>query len=172
MTARVRPIAEPDWPRIITLEAETYRAAGLSEDPAVLRSRAGRSGTSFVLDIDGEVAGYLLALPYPATRVPVLGVVDPAVFTSPNLHLHDMVVAVRHRRAGWGGRLVRHLLAAAYEKEFDRVSLVSVRGRQSFWSARGFRAQAHVTSLSGYGPDATYMSRPVAPEGSSHALRP
>jgi predicted N-acetyltransferase YhbS len=160
MTAIVRRIAEHDWPGIVALEAEAYRGCGLSEDPAALASRAsGR--TSFVLDDGGEITGYLLALPYPHLRCPHLGRAEETAFESANLHLHDLVVAGAHRRSGLGGRLLRNLVTAARAQAYEMISLVSVAGSGRFWSAHGFSPHLQIALPDGYGPDATYMSRPV-----------
>jgi predicted N-acetyltransferase YhbS len=160
MTSIVRPIADHDWPGIVALEAETYGGCGLSEDPAALASRASRT-MSFVLDDGGEITGYLLALPYPHLRWPDLERAEETVFESANLHLHDIVVAGAHRRTGLGGRLLRNLLTAARAQAYEMISLVSVAGSRTFWSAQGFRPQSQIAPPAGYGPDATYMSRPI-----------
>jgi GNAT superfamily N-acetyltransferase len=152
-----RPLVEPDWPHIAGLEAATYRELGLSEGLAALRSRAG-AGTSFVLEVDGAVAGYLLALPYPYGRFPDLATLDAGPSPVADLHLHDMAVAAEHRRAGLGTRLAGHLLRVARELGYERVSLVALDGRDAFWARRGFVPQPSVPAPTGYGPGATYMS--------------
>jgi predicted N-acetyltransferase YhbS len=160
MTPLVRPVADHDWPGIVALEAETYRGLGLSENPAALASRMSRP-TSFVLDDGGAVAGYLLALPYPWLRWPDLRRAEETVFASTNLHLHDLVVAPAHRRAGLGGRLLHHLVSAARGQAYETIALVSVAGSGPFWSAHGFRPHPRMTLPAGYGPGATYLSRPL-----------
>jgi GNAT superfamily N-acetyltransferase len=160
MTPVVRRIADHDWPGIVALEAEAYRGCGLSEDPAALSSRASDT-TSFVVDHSGRIAGYLLALPYPRLRCPDLERAEEIVFESANLHLHDLVVAGAHRRTGLGGRLLHSLVTAARAQAYEMISLVSVAGSRSFWSARGFSPQSPIALPAGYGPDATYMSRPL-----------
>ncbi len=142
------------------LEAAEYEHLGLSESLAGLRSRAG-AGTSFVLDADGAVVGYVLSLPYPYGRVPVLATPQPAPCRAANLHLHDMVVAAEHRGTGLGGRLVAHLLAVARKHGYERVSLVALGGREGFWARQGFQPQPSVPAPTGYGPGATYMSYPL-----------
>jgi ornithine decarboxylase len=116
---------------------------------------------SFVLDDGGEITGYLLALPYPHLRWPDLERAEETVFESANLHLHDIVVAGAHRRTGLGGRLLRNLLTAARAQAYEMISLVSVAGSRTFWSAQGFRPHSQIAPPAGYGPDATYMSRPI-----------
>jgi predicted N-acetyltransferase YhbS len=156
----IRPLAESDWPQVAALEAATYRDLGLCEGMAALRSRAG-AGTSFVLEAEGAVAGYLLALPYPYGQFPDLIVAGAVPSGSANLHLHDMTVGAEHRRAGLGTRLAGHLLTVARELGFERVSLVALDGRDAFWARQGFVPQPAVPAPAGYGADATYLSRPL-----------
>lgn len=170
MTAvRVRRVAESDWGEIVAMEAEAYRDAGLSEEPAVLRSRADASpATSFVADAGGRLAGYVLALPYPYGHCPdpareeALSEQDEAGLAArhgSDLHLHDMVVAARHRRTGVGRTLLTHLTDTALRLGYRRVSLVAVGGAEAFWTARGFRRCHDVAPPAGYGPQARYLSR-------------
>ncbi|MFF2809660.1 GNAT family N-acetyltransferase [Streptomyces sp. NPDC058000] len=71
--ARIRHIADGDWDGITALESRAYAALGLSEEPAVLRSRAHASpATCFALALPQRLAGYLLALPYPMFQYPDL----------------------------------------------------------------------------------------------------
>lgn len=160
MTAVIRPIAERDWPQIVALETEAYQDAGLSESPEALASRAAPA-TSFVLDAGGEIAGYLIALPYPRFQCPDLARAEETAYESTNVHLHDLVVAGRYRRTGLGGRLVRHLVATVGTRAYEMISLVSVGGSRRFWSAHGFRPHPTIAPPGSYGPDATYMSRPT-----------
>ncbi|GIF12698.1 GNAT family N-acetyltransferase [Actinoplanes teichomyceticus] len=166
MTPVVRRLTAADWPRVIALESEAYRGRGLSESPAALRSRARVSpSTALVVDIGGEVAGYLLALPYPPSGCPDLTRCETAVHRSANLHLHDLVVAGRARRTGLGGLLLGHLVRQARDAGCERISLVSVAGSSRFWAARGFVAQPGVRVPPGYGAGAMYMSRRLDKEG-------
>jgi ornithine decarboxylase len=153
-----RALAETDWPRIASLESATYADLGLSEGLDGLRSRAG-DGTSFVVESDGLVIGYVLALSYPYGRFPDLLEPEPVPARDADLHLHDMAVAAGHRGAGLGSRLTGHLLAAARNHGYERVSLVALDGRDAFWARQGFHPQPSVPAPTGYGPGATYMSR-------------
>jgi ribosomal protein S18 acetylase RimI-like enzyme len=157
---RLRPVRESDWPAISSLEADTYGTKGLAEGLEALRSRA-RPATSFVLDGDGMIGGYLLALPYPRDAFPDLTRLETRPHRSPNLHLHDIVVAPGLRDRGWGRRMVRHLTTIARSQAYDRISLVAVEGTAGFWTARGFRPHPHVEPPGSYGPGAVYMSQDI-----------
>lgn len=152
-----------DWPRVAALEAAAYQHLGLSESLAVLRGRAG-PGTSFVLEADGKVVGYVLAQSYPYGRCPDLAAPERAPSPATNLHLHDMVVVAECRGTGLGGRLAAHLLKVARRHGYKRVSLVALAGRGAFWARQGFRPQPAVPAPAGYGPGATYMSRTLLRE--------
>lgn len=159
LTVTIRALDAADWPAVAALESATYAPLGLSEDPRVLRSRAG-AGTSFVVALGLSIVGYVLALPYPYRRFPALSDESPAA-SSDNLHLHDMAIAAEHRGTGLGGRLAGHLLSVARARSYARVSLVSVGGSGAFWTRHGFHPRPEVPAPAGYGPGAIYMSRPL-----------
>lgn len=160
---RIRHITEGDWDDIVALEAGTYADGALSEGRAALRSRARSSpATCFVLEVGRQLAGYVLSLPYPVGQYPDLDREEEVVFHSRNLHLHDLVVGEAHRGDGLAGELLRRVTTAACAKRYQRISLVSVGGSEGFWSARGFHALREIALPASYGPDAVYMSMPVA----------
>ncbi|MQY38463.1 hypothetical protein SRB17_64760 [Streptomyces sp. RB17] len=156
----VRGITEADWPRVAALEAAAYADTALTEGESALRSRAA-AGTSFVLDLDGRIAGYVLALPYPRFRCPELTGPESARHRSTNLHLHDLVVTAPLRRRGLGTRLVRHLTDVARTRGFRTMSLIAVAGKEPFWRVNGYRAHHEARVPAGYGSGAVYMSAQV-----------
>ncbi|MFB8033040.1 GNAT family N-acetyltransferase [Streptomyces sp. NPDC056004] len=159
---RIRHISDGDWDAVVDLEAGAYTAAGLSEGRAALRSRADASpATCFVLDRGNRTVGYLLALPYPMFEYPDLDRTENVVLHSRNLHLHDLVIAEEFRGRGLAKSLLRHFTAAVAAKGYEGISLIAVRGSDTFWSANGYRAHRGVAPPTGYGADAVYMSRPV-----------
>ncbi|HZN17472.1 MAG TPA: GNAT family N-acetyltransferase [Micromonosporaceae bacterium] len=163
MTYQVRPICDRDWDSIVWIEAATYADTGLSEERAVLESRARAApATSFVVEAGGRVAGYLLALPYPRFCYPALGRAEQCAFVSSNLHLHDLVIAAGFRGSGLAKRLLRQLTGAAAALAYERISLVAVGGSDPFWSAQGYHSHPEVALPSGYGAGAVYMSRAIS----------
>ncbi|GAA3156642.1 GNAT family N-acetyltransferase [Streptomyces echinatus] len=159
----IRGITEADWPQLVALESEAYANLSLAEGERLLRSRARASaGTCFVLDLDGRLAGYVLALPYPRFRCPDLARPEQAVHRTTNLHLHDLVVSAPLRRRGLGTRLVRHLTGVARARGFATVSLVAVAGKEPFWRANGYHAHPAAPVPPDYGGGAVYMSARVA----------
>jgi GNAT superfamily N-acetyltransferase len=166
---RVRPVREGDWPHIAALEADAYANCSLSEGQAALESKGRASpGTCFVLDLDGRIAGYLLALPYPRFRYPDLAQTDEPVRQTRNLHLHDMVVAEDQRGRGWGGTLFGRLTAVA-RPAYEHISLIAVGGMAPFWAARGYRAHPEIRLPQNYGDDAVYMSLTVPGNSDSNS---
>ncbi|OLZ63367.1 GNAT family N-acetyltransferase [Streptomyces sp. IMTB 2501] len=153
----IRAVTEADWPQVAALEAEAYADTSLTEGEAALRSRAA-AGTCFVLDRDGRIAGYALALPYPRFHYPDLTRAELTVHRSANLHLHDLVIAAPLRRRGLGTRLVGHLKDAARSRGFETMSLIAVAGKEPFWRANGYRPHHEARLPAGYGSGAVYMS--------------
>ncbi|MET9913941.1 GNAT family N-acetyltransferase [Streptomyces sp. NPDC006476] len=159
---RIRPVRDNDWPGIAAVEAAAYAGSSLTEGLAALESKGRASpDTCFVLDLDGEIEGYLLALPYPRFQYPPLARVDEPARDSRNLHLHDMVVAHEQRGNGWGRGLLTRLTAAARPR-FEHISLVAVDGMAPFWAAHGYRAHPRVRLPESYGENAVYMSIAVS----------
>jgi ribosomal protein S18 acetylase RimI-like enzyme len=174
---RVRRIADDDWDTIVELERDAYTPLGLTEGRAALQHKASVSPlTCCVLDTGSGVAGYALALPYPAFRYPELEETrrEPVAPADPrrNLHLHDIVVARPLRCRGLAQHLLRHLVRIAQARGDERISLVAVGGSERFWSARGFVPHPGVVaSGSGYGAGAVYMSRAVLPARAHRPIR-
>lgn len=159
---RVRRLLATDWHEIAELEHRAYAAAGLSEGPAVLASRARTTPElCLVLETRDGLAGYVIALPYPAARVPDLTRREHTAFRSSNLHLHDLVIAEEMHGRGLGALLLRRLTATAAAHAYDRISLVAVAGSDTFWSAKGFRPDVRVEVPGGYGENAVYMSKSI-----------
>jgi ribosomal protein S18 acetylase RimI-like enzyme len=159
---RIRHISDGDWSGIVALEASAYTDSALSEDRAALESRARASpATCFVLDCVQQIAGYLLALPYPMLQYPDLTRPEEIIFRSRNLHLHDLVIAENFRGRGLAKQLLHHLTATAGSKKYERISLIAVAGSETFWSANGYNAHHEVALPKSYGANAVYMSKAV-----------
>jgi len=167
---RVRAVTEADWDAIAEIEYAAYAGLGLSEGREALRNWAALSpDTCFVLELDRRVVGYMLALPYPPGHSPSLGrpeltdvaEVADAGAVSGNLHLHDVVLAEDVRGRGLSKLLLRRLEAVAAARMFEHICLVSVGGREDFWTAAGYRAHDEVAVDESYGSQAMYMSKPV-----------
>jgi ribosomal protein S18 acetylase RimI-like enzyme len=159
---RTRHISDGDWSGIVALEASAYTDSALSEERAALESRARASpATCFVLDFEQQMAGYLLALPYPMFQYPDLTRVEEKTFHSLNLHLHDLVIAESFRGRGLAKHLLHRLTVTAGSKMYEHISLIAVGGSETFWSANGYNAHPEVALPMSYGTNAVYMSKAV-----------
>ncbi|MFD5315857.1 GNAT family N-acetyltransferase [Streptomyces sp. NPDC127098] len=166
-TPRIRNLADDDWDAVVALEARTYGAVALSEDRVALESRGRASpSTCFVIESARQMAGYVLALPYPFRRFPDLTRPESESFGGPNLHFHDFVVAREYRGRGLAKRLLGRIASTAAAQGFERLSLVAVNGSGPFWTGRGFRTLREITVPPCYGPDAAYLTKTLAVEES------
>jgi ribosomal protein S18 acetylase RimI-like enzyme len=158
----VRPIADHDWPAVVTLEAQAYSGIGLSEDRAALESRARTSPrTCLVVDVGQQVAAYVLALPYPLFRYPALARPEAESFSSANLHLHDLVVGKEFRGRGLARQLERQLAQLAASLKYTSISLIAVAGSRDFWAGCGYDGLPAVSVPLSYGANAVYMTRMI-----------
>ncbi|MFJ8043983.1 GNAT family N-acetyltransferase [Kitasatospora sp. NPDC096147] len=158
----VRQLADRDWDVVVELEHDAYAADGLSEGREALMSRAVASPTTcFVLERDGAVCGYLLSLPYPLLQCPDLSRVEETVFTSENLHVHDVVIAKELRSQNLAEVLMVEFRSKADELGYQSLSMVAVRGSEILARLLGFRSNREVALPASYGRRAVYMSMPL-----------
>ncbi|MFE4513649.1 GNAT family N-acetyltransferase [Kitasatospora sp. NPDC056783] len=164
---RIRLLREEDWDGVVALEERAYAASGLSEGREALRSRhAASPDTCFVLEHEGGVGGYLLALPYPLFACPDLSRGEDRDGTGErptNMHAHDVVIAEELRGRGLSHRLLRHLEETARTAGYRTASLVAVRGSHVLWTALGYRARPEIDLPESYGTRAVYMAMPLDP---------
>ncbi|MDT7786083.1 MAG: hypothetical protein QOF58_4502 [Pseudonocardiales bacterium] len=161
---RVRPIADADWEAIAELEHRAYTGHGLSEGGLALKSRYHASpATCLAVSAGDRLAGYAIALPYPAFTCPELSTVEQTAFASDNLHLHDLVIVDELRGHGLATTLLGRLTSTAHRRGHRRMSLVAVAGSAPFWSARGYRRHQEVVVPGSYGATAVYMTRALTP---------
>jgi ribosomal protein S18 acetylase RimI-like enzyme len=114
----------------------------------------------FVLAEGDDVAGYLIAYPWPLGRIPPLNSLLGALPEARDaLYLHDLALRPDAR----GGGHVRAILDTLFARAGDRpIALVSVNESAAFWRAQGFaeqRAPDVAAKLASYGADARYMVR-------------
>lgn len=164
---RVRRIEEADWEPIAEIEHESYASLGVCEGPEALRGWQRLSPeTCFALEIDGNVAGYLIAVEHPPDSEPTLGhPPDPAEAPTQttNIHLHDLALAPAYRGRGLGKLLLLRLESAAVARGFETIGLVAVGTAAGFWASAGFTERGDVAVPESYGTQSTYMSRAVMP---------
>jgi hypothetical protein len=117
--------------------------------------------TCFVLADAEQVAGYLIAYPWPLEAIPPL---DTLLGGLPERrdawYLHDLALLAQVR----GGGHARAGLALLFARVDAPIALVSVNASAAFWQAQGFVARdspALRAKLASYGPQARYMVRTV-----------
>jgi GNAT superfamily N-acetyltransferase len=164
---KVRYIKNRDWEEIVALERQTYLSV-LSENRAALTSKNSASpSTCFVLEVEGQVVGYLLSLPYPRFEYPHLAQAESMAYRSQNLHVHDMVIAEPYRGRGMARRLLDQLMLAAEREGYQWLSLVAVSGSRFFWKIQGYDVYPEIVLPKSYGEGAVYMSRAMPVKTSS-----
>lgn len=164
---KVRYIKNRDWDEIVALERQSYLSV-LSENRTALTSKNSASpSTCFVLEVEGQVVGYLLSLPYPRFEYPHLAQAESMVYRSQNLHVHDLVIAERYRGQGMAGRLLDQLMLAAERNGYQWLSLVAVSGSRFFWESQGYDVCPEIVLPESYGEGAVYMSRAMPVKTSS-----
>jgi ribosomal protein S18 acetylase RimI-like enzyme len=156
---KVRYIKNSDWDEIVALERQTYLSV-LSENRNALTSKNRASpSTCFVLEVEEEVVGYLISLPYPRFEYPQLLQIESMVYSSQNLHVHDLVIAERYRGQGLARRLLDQLMLVVEREGYQWLSLVAVSGSHFFWKAQGYDFCSEIVLPKSYGEGACYMSR-------------
>lgn len=137
---------------------------GLHEQPEVFaeKFRLFPEGC-FVLESEGELAGYGLSHPWRLHQIPPLNALLESLPHAPQcLYLHDVVVLPQARGRGAVAALVEALVEVANKHGLQRLALVSVHNTKAFWARFGF-APVDDDSLAGklqsYGEVAVYMVR-------------
>lgn len=164
---KVRYIKNRDWDEIVALERQTYWSVLLENRIALMSKNSASPSTCFVLEVEGQVVGYLISLPYPRFEYPHLAQAESMVHRSQNLHVHDLVIAERYRGQGLARRLLDRLMLAAEREGYQWLSLVAVSGSHFFWKAQGFDFCPEIVLPKSYGESAVYMSRALPVKTSS-----
>jgi GNAT superfamily N-acetyltransferase len=118
----------------------------------------------FMLEVDGEPAGYVISHPWHYLRPPALNtLLERIPENASTYYIHDLALLPRSRRTGAGSAIARRLLAHADAAGLPSVSLVAVYDAAPFWRRHGFMPvddPALADKLAGYGAEARMMVRP------------
>ncbi|WP_417578773.1 GNAT family N-acetyltransferase [Pelagibacterium sp.] len=164
--AHWRPLVSADIAAVSAIAAKIHH--DFPEDDAVFADRQTIAEEfCFLLEIDGEPAGYLLAHPYRLGTIPALNTVltrlpEPC----DTLYIHDLALLPAARGSGAARQIVETLVKRA--RPFGALSLVAVNGSVPFWTRMGFAQSQdlHLSAkLASYEPDARYMIRAAAQDG-------
>lgn len=162
-----RPMRVDDLKDVIRIQAEAYIDEILETDEVIRARFTHTADTSWVIEREAKVCGYLVG--YQS----VLGEVSPwgSEFThkpdASTLYLHDLAISKSAAGCGLGPMLVTHALAVASQRALRSAALVSVQNSQSFWEKLGFKKSIQLDecqrqNLASYAGPAIYMVRELS----------
>lgn len=152
----------PDIPRIAHISSVAL--AGYPEEEAIFEEllRLAPAGC-FVLEVGGEVSGYLVGHPWLREHPPALNEKIGALPDRPDCwYIHDLSLLPSARGFGAARSAVGLVADGALSAGLDTISLVAVNNAAGFWEAQGFRplmGKAMRERVASYGEDALYMER-------------
>lgn len=118
-----------------------------------------------VLTDGREVFGYVIAYPSRRGSIPPLNSRMAARYVDADvLYLHDLALRPEARGGGHARTAIETLIEQAKGDGWPAVALVAVNDAEPFWARHGFTVDpspALRAALTGYGPDARYMVRPL-----------
>lgn len=113
-----------------------------------------------VFEVEGAVAGYLIAHPWRSASPPGLGERPDAIpDDADTYYFHDLALLPAARGTGAGRTAVMLAERQAREAGFGDITLMAVNGADSFWAAQGFIYVGG--GEASYGEGAYLMRRPV-----------
>jgi ribosomal protein S18 acetylase RimI-like enzyme len=159
-----RQMYHSDIPRLLDIQDEAY--PWHKEDRTVFEDRLALYPQGcLVLEIGGEIIGYILSHPWRADDPPPLDTQLGKLPERPGTYyLHDLALMASAFGKGHGARVVRHLAETAGAMDYRSMSLIAVNQSAPFWQKHGFvpRPLASVAAkLEGYGEGAVFMTCPL-----------
>ena len=163
-TILCRAMQACDINAVIRIQAEAYVDEILEADAVILARFEQVPDTSWVVEYDGEVCGYLVGYRSAAGEVTPWGFEFSHKPQADTLYLHDLAVSKVAVGLGLGPCLVDYALAQAKTKALIYVALVSVQNSKGFWERLGFKEHLHLPTtqleaLASYAGPAFYMMR-------------
>ncbi len=136
----IKPITPDLYRSVYDLQNEVH-AEYLRESMTVLTSKVYASpSTCFAVQDDGELIGYILALPYPSGEIPLLEESVDKIDERYNMFIHDCVVSPLRRKSGVAAKMIHAVESIARDRGYVIVSLVAVRNASLFWSRHGWKS--------------------------------
>lgn len=137
LETRFRSMRAADLAAVFALQCEAYPQA-YHEPPDSLASRL-HSGPQmcFVAEVEGVLAGYLLAHPW-GGAIPELHKCLPEIVDVDHVFLHDMVIHPQFRRMALGQGLYAVLRKVAVQCGYRSMQLMAVAEACRFWRSLGF----------------------------------
>jgi ribosomal protein S18 acetylase RimI-like enzyme len=159
-----RAMLAQDLDDVIRIQADAY-VDEIRETDEVIHARFAQTpDTSWVVERQGKVCGYLVGYHSFLGEVTPWGQDFSHKATANTLYLHDLAICKTASGCGLGPMLVGLALQEARARKLEHVALVSVQNSKLFWGKLGFNEyqnlceiqQRHLHTYSG---PAFYMSR-------------
>lgn len=153
-----------DLAAVIRIQAEAYIDEILEADEVIHARFAQTPDTSWVVEREGDVCGYLVGYQSNLGDVTPWGFEFSHKLQANTLYLHDLAISRTAKGFGLGPLVVNHALAEARQRQLEHAALVSVQNSKVFWEKLGFVAcdelpQAQQQNLATYTGPAFYMAR-------------
>jgi ribosomal protein S18 acetylase RimI-like enzyme len=153
-----------DITAVICIQAEAYIDEILESDEVILARFQQVPDTSWIVECDGEVCGYLVGYLSATGEVSPWGFEFEHKSQADTLYLHDLAIGKSAAGLGFGPLLVAYALEQAKTKALTDVALVSVQNSKTFWEKLGFIEyedlhKAQLENLASYAGPAFYMTR-------------
>ncbi|WP_051534485.1 GNAT family N-acetyltransferase [Deefgea rivuli] len=159
MTILIRHQTTNDIHAILAVQSLCY-PANLIESAATLQRKQQLSpDTSWLIEIEGQVMGYLFCHPWHGETPPALKKeLEQIPALTDRFYIHDLAIAPAGRGKKLAEQLLQHALNWARQAHFSQAMLVAVLGADAFWKKHQFTALTTSPSSS-YGEDAVCMLR-------------
>jgi ribosomal protein S18 acetylase RimI-like enzyme len=157
----IRPLIATDVDHILELQQLAYAGYYLESAESFAVKIAAGTETCFGAWFDGQLVGYLVAVPLRSDEPLDLNStqLQPTPMSeSQVLYIHDLAVHPERRKSGLGDVLLVNLYDSASRYGIEAYSLVAVQNSSDFWAQRGFTLHEGSPAI-GYGPEAVRMSR-------------
>lgn len=154
-----------DLAAVIRIQAEAYIDEILETDDVIHARFAQTPDTSWVVERNGDVCGYLVGYQSTLGEVTPLGFEFSHKQQANTLYLHDLAISQSGKGFGLGSLIINHALADARKRQLEHAALVSVQNSTVFWEKLGFvvncakLSQAQQQNLETYAGPAFYMAR-------------
>lgn len=159
MNTLIRHQTVNDIHAILAVQALCY-PTNLIESAATLQRKQQLSPeTSWLIETEGKVIGYLFCHPWHGATPPALKKeLEQIPAPADRFYIHDLAIAPAGRGKKLAEQLLQHALSWAQQAQFSQAMLVAVLGADAFWKKHHFIAMP-TTPSSSYGSDAVCMLR-------------
>lgn len=137
LDTRFRAMRAADLAAVFALQCEAYPQA-YHEPMSSLASRLHSAPQMcFVAEVEGVLAGYLLAHPW-VGPIPALHECLPEIVDADHVFLHDLAIHPLFRRMALGQGLYKVLCKMAVQCGYRSTQLMAVAEARRFWLSLGF----------------------------------